>query len=240
MSRIKDTITYAKLTLRGSLRKPDFPTLLHSLRYYSAWRSSLAPGRNSVEDQMPWMAFSAIDFLKKIIHPDMQVFEYGSGGSTLFWAASVRQVVSVEHDKEWFDRMQQVLNSRQQKHVTYLLREAQNDPDFQKKDYRNPDDYISSDNNYKGKNFESYVKTLDQYPDAGFDIIVIDGRARPSCIEHSLGKLKKGGYLIVDNAERGYYLTPFRFDSKEWQVRTFGGPVPYVKDPSNTMFLKKL
>jgi len=236
---MKDTITYTKLTLRGFLRRPGLPTLLHSLRYYSAWRTSLVPGRNSVKDQLPWMAFSAIAFLKKIIRPDMQVFEYGSGGSTLFWAARVQQVISIEHDKKWFDRMQQELNSRQQTHVTYLLREAQNDPDFQKKDYRNPNDYISIDDNYKGKNFESYVKTLDQYPDASFDIIVVDGRARPSCIQHSLDKLKKGGYLIVDNAERDYYLAPFRFDSKEWHIRTFGGPVPYVRDPSNTTFLKK-
>jgi hypothetical protein len=35
----------------------------------------------------------------------MSIFEYGSGGSTTWWANLVSQVVSVEHDREWFQKL---------------------------------------------------------------------------------------------------------------------------------------
>lgn len=54
---------------------------------------------------VPWYTYSAIDFLASRLRPDMEVFEYGSGNSTLWWAARVAKVVSCEHDQEWFSRM---------------------------------------------------------------------------------------------------------------------------------------
>ncbi|MES1224680.1 MAG: hypothetical protein ABUT20_54815, partial [Bacteroidota bacterium] len=38
-------------------------------------------------------------------------------------------------------------------------------------------------------------------------LILIDGRARTSCIKHAVGKLKPSGFLILDNAERKYYTS---------------------------------
>jgi predicted O-methyltransferase YrrM len=35
----------------------------------------------------------------------MSVFEYGCGASTLWWAAKVKEVISIEHDREWYERM---------------------------------------------------------------------------------------------------------------------------------------
>lgn len=185
------------------------------------------------------MGFAAIDHLKKIIRPEMRVFEYGSGGSTLFWSGQVKAVVSVEHDKRWFERMQQELARQRIANVEYLLREAEDDVDYPTKNFRDPNDLISSDEHYTGKNFRGYVTVIDRYPDMSFDIIVVDGRARPSCVKHALPKLRSGGYLIVDNSERKYYLAPFNFDKKDWDVLTFGGPVPYIEHFSDTTILYK-
>jgi hypothetical protein len=54
---------------------------------------------------LPWITYPAIEFLKKRVHPNMSVFEYGSGGSTLWWASRVKEVVSVEHDREWYQKI---------------------------------------------------------------------------------------------------------------------------------------
>ncbi len=35
----------------------------------------------------------------------MMVFEYGCGNSTLWWANHVKQVISCEHDREWYEKM---------------------------------------------------------------------------------------------------------------------------------------
>ena len=72
------------------------------IRHYPAWREHLQPGKNPVDGRTPWISFSAIELLKKITRPDMRVFEYGSGGSTMFWISRVKELISVEHDLSWY------------------------------------------------------------------------------------------------------------------------------------------
>lgn len=73
-------------------------------------------------------------------------------------------------------------------------------------DVADPTSYRSGAGDYLNYSFKKYVKSIDEYPDGYFDLILVDGRARPSCILHSIPKLKSGGLLVVDNAERSYYF----------------------------------
>ncbi len=52
-----------------------------------------------------WYTYSALDFLESRVSPEMEVFEYGAGHSTLWWAARVRSVCSVESDRGWVSRL---------------------------------------------------------------------------------------------------------------------------------------
>jgi hypothetical protein len=52
---------------------------------------------------IPWMNYNMVTFLEQRLTKDLSLFEYGSGNSTLFFAALVRDVVSVEHNKKWYD-----------------------------------------------------------------------------------------------------------------------------------------
>jgi hypothetical protein len=54
---------------------------------------------------VPWMTYPVIDFLLNLDLSECDVFEYGSGSSTLFFSQRCRSVVAVEHCKTWFDRM---------------------------------------------------------------------------------------------------------------------------------------
>jgi hypothetical protein len=235
-----DPVIYLKKSLKSLWNKPSLKTLFSFFRYYPAWRKHLKPGRNSVDDRSPWISFAAIDYLKKIVREDMRVFEYGSGGSTMFWISRVREVISVEHDLSWYANMKEKLDLQSVQNIQYILAIPAPDPKFREKQFENPDDYISSDPAYTGKNFENYVKSIDQFPDHYFDIIIIDGRARPSCIQRGMPKLKKNGWMIVDNTERKYYSAPFNFARNSWEISKFAGPVPYMHDFSETSFLKKL
>ena len=240
MSSAKNIVIYLKMAVKNFRRHPGFDSIRSSLKYYSSWKEHLKIGKNSVSDKNPWISFSAIDFMKEILHPNMTVFEYGSGGSTLFWASRVKKVISVEHDKVWYEKMKLELALQQIKNIDYFLIEPKSDPMFSKKDYKNPNDYISLDKDFEGKQFEAYVKKIDEYADDSFDVIIVDGRSRPSCVQHSLKKLKLGGYLVVDNTERSYYLDPFHFDGQSWSSRIFSGPVPYIYHFSDTTIIKKL
>lgn len=46
----------------------------------------------------PWATYSFIEFILPRLRPEWTVFEYGSGSSTLFYAARVARVVTIEHD----------------------------------------------------------------------------------------------------------------------------------------------
>lgn len=52
---------------------------------------------------LPWVTYGFIDFISDRLNKNMDIFEYGSGNSTLWYAKKVNTVVSVEHDKKWFE-----------------------------------------------------------------------------------------------------------------------------------------
>jgi hypothetical protein len=239
MSSLNDAVIYLKMSVRSFLRYPGFRIVYSNLKHYPDWKKYLSPAKSPVSEKMPWITFSSIDLLEKIIQPGMKVFEYGSGGSTLFWASRVKNIVSVEHDKGWFEKMQTVLSVDGIGNVDYLLIEPVDDPEFSKKTYQDPDDYVSRDQHYTGQNFEKYAKAIDPYPDLHFDVIVVDGRVRPSCIKHALPKLKKNGWLLLDNSDRSYYLEPFSFNKPDWKTFTTEGPVPFLKHFSRTTLFQK-
>jgi hypothetical protein len=54
---------------------------------------------------IPWYSYPMVEFLSRRIRPEMQVFEFGSGNSTLWWAERVDSVTAVEHHPQWAARM---------------------------------------------------------------------------------------------------------------------------------------
>ncbi|MGD0612699.1 MAG: hypothetical protein ABSB41_14420 [Anaerolineales bacterium] len=56
-------------------------------------------------------------------------------------------------------------------------------------DISNPDDYVSGSPDYQGYTFKKYVAQIDEFKPDYFDIVLVDGRARPSCIKHAVGKV---------------------------------------------------
>lgn len=51
---------------------------------------------------VPWYTYPAIEYLRQLDFTGKQVFEYGSGNSTIFWGASAERVVSAEEDEAWY------------------------------------------------------------------------------------------------------------------------------------------
>jgi hypothetical protein len=194
--------------------------------YYDTWKSSQTPGRSTMTDEVPWLTYEAIDFLNRYLNKSMHVFEFGGGGSTVYFAKNAGQVVTVEHDADWFRDMSVAIAK---KGVTNWNGNLVTAEDGGSGSIADPDAYVSDDENFQGKNFKKYASFIDQFENESFDIIVVDGRARPSCTKHAIPKLKKGGWLIIDNSDREYYFTAFR-DILEKQFEVVSnqkGPAPY-------------
>ena len=168
------------------------------LPYAARWLNSLLPGHSPLDDALPWITFRAIDWLEAYLKPDMHVFEYGAGGSTLYFAKRVRHVVSVEHDEGFHGLVSGILSRRAIGNCELLLHKAEPCG-------KDDDDFASYQEKYKGWCFGTYVKAIDAYPDRSFDLVLVDGRARMACVRRALPKLKPGGALMLDNSDRPAY-----------------------------------
>lgn len=65
-------------------------------RSFSAKRSVDAAGR-----PIPWWSYGVIDFVEERLGKTMSVLEFGAGGSSVWLAARVSEVVTVENDHKW-------------------------------------------------------------------------------------------------------------------------------------------
>jgi predicted O-methyltransferase YrrM len=131
-------------------------------------------GRRTMRLRVPWLPFRLIDELAAFVRPGTRVFEYGGGGSTLWFLDRGAVVVTVEHDPNWAAELERAIRSE---NWTLLER--------------------SIDDGYG-----DYVGAIASYPDDSFDVVVVDGRARGRCVKRSLPKIKSGGLLVVDDIHR--------------------------------------
>lgn len=177
---------------------------------------------------VPWITFEAIDFLKRIIRPDMKVFEFGSGGSTRFFSERVAEVQSVEHDELWFKMVKDKIGRN--KNLNIMLREGV--------EVQNTSIAPVLNEMEDPLDYRNYSTPILDFEDQYFDIILVDGKARNVCIANSLAKLKKGGYLIVDNSNRkSYFKSLDKLDI--WLVLRSFGPSVNSKRFTQTSFFKK-
>jgi len=54
---------------------------------------------------LPWFSYPAIDYLKSINLKDKNIFEYGSGNSTIFFHRKAKSIQSVEDDLLWYQKI---------------------------------------------------------------------------------------------------------------------------------------
>ncbi len=230
-----------KETAKAIIFYPKYFSFNETLKYFNLWWKSLAPSSNSLTDASPWISYTAIRSLNQYLTKKMRVFEFGSGGSTLFFAKRVEKVVSVEHHRLWFEKVSSYLKEMNLTNIDYKLIEPEIDTEFHKKNIADPKHYISDDKDSFGKNYEKYVKSIDQFPDAYFDLVSVDGRARPSCCMHALPKIKIGGFLVYDNVETTYYEDSIALlKPNEWSIVMYYGLFPYITHFSMTLIAKKI
>jgi hypothetical protein len=132
------------------------------------------------------------------------VFEYGAGNSTRWYAARVHQVVAVEHDDAWAASVQSTAPAN----ATILHRECRGDGTNAP-----PDD--------------PYVTAIADHEIASFDIVVVDGRARVSCVEFVLDRLAPSSLLVLDNSDRPQYRPALeQLAAADLSRIDFAGPAP--------------
>ena len=146
---------------------------------------SLINRKGPVELELPWFAYGAIDFLENYLRQDMRVFEFGSGGSTLFFARRCGSLISIEDNAHWKDIVASKLSRREignvdLRHVPVA--------------FTSEDAFLNSD----------YLKAVRQ---SKFNVIIVDGtewtwNVRPICFHAAEEQIAPGGIIVVDDSWR--------------------------------------
>jgi hypothetical protein len=131
-------------------------------------------------EPIPWYTYPCMDFLRQRSYEGKTVLEFGGGQSTLWWAHRARQVVTLEGDPEWYDK----IKGRMPANVDLFL--------------------VSMESP------ERCVSEVSRILDAGsygtFDLIIIDGLFRFEMIDIARKAMAASGAIICDDADGyGFY-----------------------------------
>lgn len=80
---------------------------LKEIGWINSFKNKMPIDKNS--DPLPWVTYGFIDFISDRLDTAMDVFEYGSGNSTLWYASKVHSLTSIEHDKNWLEKIKKKL-----------------------------------------------------------------------------------------------------------------------------------
>jgi len=83
----------------------------NSFLYETGWIDSALNGKpcDHEYEQIPWMNYQILIFLKERLKKNFDLFEFGSGFSTFFYAKKCKSVFSVEHNDEWYKQVSSTL-----------------------------------------------------------------------------------------------------------------------------------
>jgi hypothetical protein len=125
-----------------------------------------------VRSWSPWLPYPVVRCLGKLVNPTWHVLEFGSGASTLWLADRVANVISHEHNPEWYERVRARLKLTGRRNVELSL-------------FTSRDEYAS----------------VEKYGDGAFDFVLIDGHWRDACAESAVRAVRPGGFVYFDNSD---------------------------------------
>lgn len=123
--KIKSIIKLLKepKVLSALLSQRDFG-YLNEIGWFESFKALKSIDRKG--NPLPWFSYPFIDFIAPRLTMDLVLFEFGSGNSTLFFAERVKSVISVEHNKEWY----QIVNSTKPSNVKLVQTESDSVNDY--------------------------------------------------------------------------------------------------------------
>jgi hypothetical protein len=60
---------------------------------------------NMNEEPLPWYTYPAIEYISQLELKEKTVFEWGCGNSSLFFANKAKEVISIEDNLEWYNKI---------------------------------------------------------------------------------------------------------------------------------------
>lgn len=156
-------------------------------------------GNKSLEIGYPWITMGAIIALEEMLKPTFSVIEFGSGGSTVFFAKRCKTVLSYETNIEWYNKVRSII-SNHYSNVTLKHGDM---------------DVFTNELEVNNNMYDVAIVDTDEK--------VTDRRTLANML---ISKIQLGGYIIIDNYLRwgmnkfkpdGFRM--YTFDDIRWNGR---------------------
>ena len=202
-----------------AVMKRNFYILAFGLGQWRSVKERMAVDARGVE--IPWYTYPAIEYLSSFDIKDCDVFEFGSGNSSLFWADRARSVCSIEDNQEWF----KVVSKRKRGNQIVIHRPDETGYVKTLPEQGKLFEIIVIDGNWRKKCVDEAIKCLKEG-----GMIVLDNSDR--MIEKECGRLlRQQGFIQMDFSGfgpiNGYCWTTSVFMKTPTLLqRNFAGPTP--------------
>ncbi|MBK7230079.1 MAG: class I SAM-dependent methyltransferase [Ignavibacteriales bacterium] len=127
------TVTQKIKTIAQLIKEPKILSALLSQRSFGylnevGWFESfmLLQSIDKNKIPIPWFSYPFIDFLTPRLTKNNVLFEFGSGNSTLFFSSRVKNVISIEHNKEWYN----IVSKTKPQNVDLILTQSDSVHDY--------------------------------------------------------------------------------------------------------------
>ena len=154
----------------------------------------------------PWMPQAQIDRIDVHIKPDHTMLEWGSGGSTIYFAPKVTRYISIEHDPAWAVNLRDRVSSNTEYHqvppsVPLPVPAARNSTITPEKyeELKAEFAHLTEHSIRRYWQFREYVDYIDTVDIRRIDTILVDGRARGMCAVRALKYMSDSSRLFLDD-----------------------------------------
>jgi predicted O-methyltransferase YrrM len=182
--RIKDLVFYAK-----------HPKLIIDQIRFKIWLK--------LNPDAPWISPRAVEYLNLKLDKGMNALEWGSGRSSIWYAKRVGKLLSIEHNKRWYELVEAKMKEG-----------GVNNAEIRQISLNHPEDEPTR--NYYDAT-PKYVGVVDEYDNNSLDFVAIDGHYRGLCVNKVKDKIKKGGYLLIDNSN-WIPIEQWGIPKKGWEI----------------------
>jgi len=163
-----------------------------------------------------WMTNKEINKIKSYLKPNHIMLEWGCGGSTLEFSKLVKMYYSIEHEPAWFRQIRNKIRLKKLSNISLSLVKP------------NCTSYVVG--RMRKEDFEDYVEYIHKLDVDRFDVVLIDGRARPHCAVECLKYIDKDSIVFIHD----YYKRP----AYHW-IEKYYDVIDSVKDGKTLVVLKK-
>lgn len=94
--------------------------------WFVSYRTKQSVDKNS--QPIPWLTYPFIKFIETRLTKDMNVFEYGCGNSTIWYAQRINNITAVEHHEGWFNQ----ISSAMPNNARIMLKSLEDADNYQK------------------------------------------------------------------------------------------------------------